>query len=427
MRRRLLLVLLLFSTAAVAAFAVPLLFSTAEERTQRFVISRTADLDRFATLSGDALRAEVVRYTELYGEEVVVVDARRAPVVESGLRAADPALAPVIDAALRNQPAAPVATVLPWTGGDVLFARPVGTGTKVAGAVVVRASTAAVAADVTRGWAWVLTGALAAAALGVAVTFVVARWLLRPLRELERGVLAVTAGERGAHVAGGGPTELRALAESFNRMSDAVTEAADQQRRLIADTSHQLRNPLAALRLRVDLRADDEATAAEVDRLETLLDGMLALATAEHKATERAAGAEVRRADLGAMLLDRVDAWRPAADRAGVRLSVETGEPVSVAADLAQVLDVLLDNGIKYGAQTVHIRQEGGSVVVSDDGPGIAEADLGRATDRFWRGSAGKGTGLGLAIADRLVAAHGGTLRLASVRPHGLAVHLDLR
>ncbi|MFD1152407.1 sensor histidine kinase, partial [Saccharothrix hoggarensis] len=122
MRRRLLLVLLSFSAAAVAAFAVPLLSFTAAERTQRFVLTRTADLDRFAALAqqaettGDnaALADEVAAYFELYGEPVVVVDARRAPVARAGLTADDPALAPVLDAALRNQPTRAVPPVLLW-------------------------------------------------------------------------------------------------------------------------------------------------------------------------------------------------------------------------------------------------------------------------------------------------------------------------
>ncbi|MEU4745502.1 sensor histidine kinase, partial [Actinosynnema sp. NPDC023658] len=112
MRRRLLLVLLLFSAAAVAGFAVPLLSATAAERTQRFVLTRTGDLDRFAALAqqaettGDSatLVDEVTAYVELYGDPVVVVDARRRPVAQAGLTADDPALARVLDAALRNQP-----------------------------------------------------------------------------------------------------------------------------------------------------------------------------------------------------------------------------------------------------------------------------------------------------------------------------------
>ncbi|MET1075014.1 MAG: HAMP domain-containing sensor histidine kinase, partial [Umezawaea sp.] len=435
MRRRLLVVLLLFSATAVTAFALPLLSSTAAERTQRFVISRTSDVDRFAALAtGDraALIAEIAAYTAVYDEPVLVVDGQRRVVARSGdLDPADPTLAGALDAALRNQPAAPVPTVRPWSTDPVVFARPVGTGTGVAGVVVLRASTQRAAADVAVGWAWVLAGALAAALACVLLAQVVARWLLRPLADLAGGVRAVASGQQRAHVAGGsGPRELRELSESFNRMSDAVAEAADQQRRLIADTSHQLRNPLAALRLRMDTlsaRVGPDGTygaaVAEVERLESLLDGLLALATAESTATEVAAGGrEPALADLGAVVSDRADFWAADAE-------VPTGLAILVRcpeSDLAQVLDVLLDNAIKHGAGgrvTMGADRTAGTawVEVADDGPGLPPDDLALATTRFWRGGGdSRGTGLGLAIADRLATARGGTLDLAAGGPHGL-------
>ncbi|GAA3627848.1 signal transduction histidine kinase [Lentzea atacamensis] len=418
MRQRLLLVLLLFSLSAVTAFAVPLLMSTASERTQQFVISRTADLDRFATLPADVVVSEALRYHEIYGEEVVVVNAAGEPVVEAGMKIAE--VSAQIDAALRNQPAAPVPTVMPWSGGDVLFARPVGTGTKVAGAVVLRASTSVAALDVARRWAFVLAGALLAACACVLLALVVARWLLRPLKELDRGVRAVAEGQRRTHVADtAGPAELRALSESFNRMSDAVAEAADQQRRLIADASHQLRNPMAALRLRVDMLPSNGSLLTEVERLESLLDGLLALASAESTATERAAGGvEPELADLQVVAHDRVDAWRAAAHSAGATITVEdraAGLVRCAVSDLAQVLDVLLDNAIKYGGPEITVICDRATLIVRDNGDGLSEEDIARATERFWRGDdSQRGTGLGLAIAERIVTAHDGTLTLRS-------------
>ncbi|MEU4766831.1 HAMP domain-containing sensor histidine kinase [Actinosynnema sp. NPDC023794] len=447
MRRRLLLVLLLFSAAAVAAFAVPLLSSTAAERTQRFVLTRTGDLDRFAALAqqaettGDkaALEDEVAAYVELYGEPVVVVDARRQPVAQAGLTSDDPALARVLDAALRNQPASSVPTLKPWSSGHVVFARPVGTGTRVAGAVVLRASVDRAAADVTTRWLLVLGGALAAAVISILLVLAVTRWLLKPLAELAIGVRAVAEGERRAHVAGSsGPPEVRELSESFNRMSDAVTEAADQQRRLIADASHQLRNPMAALRLRMDTLSGQvkpegvrayTAGVAEIERLESLLDGLLALASAESAATEVAAGGrEPELADVGAVAVDRAGFWQVPLPRTPA-LAVLVRCPES---DLAQVLDVLLDNAVKYGgAVRVSLgadRAAGvGWVEVHDDGPGLSEEELALATSRFWRGRSGQpGTGLGLAIADQLVKARHGVLRLSSADGFTARVTLPL-
>ncbi|MGI5500995.1 ATP-binding protein [Lentzea sp. CA-135723] len=428
MRQRLLLVLLLFSLSAVTAFAFPLLMSTANERTQQFVISRTADLDRFATLPVDVVVSEAERYAEVYGEEIVVVDAAGTPVVESGMTADD--VSAQIDAALRNQPAKTVPTVLPWSGGDVLFARPIGIGTKVAGAVVLRASTQVAALDVARRWALVLAGALLAACACVLLALVVSRWLLRPLKELDRGVRAVAAGQRRTHVADtAGPAELRALSESFNRMSDAVAEAADQQRRLIADASHQLRNPMAALRLRVDMLPSNGSLLTEVERLESLLDGLLALASAESTATERAAGGvEPELADLQIVAHDRVDAWRAAAQAEGVTITIDDrahGLVQCAVSDLAQVLDVVLDNAIRYGATEVRVICDRATLTVRDNGPGLSKKDIKHATERFWRGDdSRRGTGLGLAIAERIVTAHDGKLKLHS--DNGLVVTVEL-
>jgi signal transduction histidine kinase len=292
MRSRLLVALLAFA-AAVAGFAWPLLMSTSAGRTQRLVISRTADLDRFAALADQALSAgdipsldaELHRYTELYGEGLLVVDTRRSRVLAtSTLDPGDPAVRSVIDGALRNQPARSVSDIRPWSDSPVLLARPIGTGTRVAGAIVLGVSVGAAADDITRAWALILAGALLAAMVCTGLAFLVSRWVLRPVSSLESAVRALTSGTPRAHVPLGGPPELRTLELGFNRMSDALAGAADQQRRLVADASHQLRNPMAALRLRIDTlgtTSPDQSTytsvVTELERLESLLDSLITL------------------------------------------------------------------------------------------------------------------------------------------------------
>jgi signal transduction histidine kinase len=451
-------VLVAFALAAVAAFALPLLASTAEQRTQQLLISRNADVDRFVVLAQQAvetgepatLAAEAARYAEVYGDAVVVVDAHRRPLAQAGgLCATDGGVRALVESALRNQPGPAPPALRPWSSAPALFARPVGTGTRVAGVVVLRSSVTSAAADVTARWAVIAAGALLAGLAFVLLAVVLARWVLRPLHELAGGVHAVTAGRRAQVPALAGPKELRALATSVNAMSEAVLDAAEQQRRLIADASHQLRNPMAALRLRVDSLAPRvdrggehayRAAAVEVERLEALLDGLLALAVADSTATRFAAGA-AEPADVASVLAERVDAWRPAAERAGVRLDPVPAhaDPVLAAcpeAELAQILDVLLDNAVRYAGRGAHVRSgcdpgAAGNVLlhVVDDGPGLSEGELARATERFWRaqrsGQPG-GTGLGLAIAKRQVEARGGTLTLRTAHPHGLVVTVQL-
>ncbi len=457
MRRRLLVVLSAFALAAVAGFAVPLLQSTAAGRTQEFVLTRAGDLDRFAALAQQAtgpagagtLAQEVQAHHAVYGEGVAVVDRAGRPIVEAGLRADDPAVAAAVDAALRNQPAARPDGLRPWSADPILFARPIGTGTQVGGAVVLRAEPAAAAADIATAWAAVLLGALLAALACAALALLLARWVLRPIRELAAGVGEVAAGHPGAHVSPrAGPAELRELAAAFNRMSDAVATSAEEQRRLVADTSHQLRNPLAALRLRVDTldphvadagRPTYRSTVVELDRLEALLDGLLDLASAESRATALAAeGRPDDHVELTAVVAERLDAWRLAALRAGVRLEATSPpgpvEAACTASEVEQLLDVLLDNAVKYAGDgaTAEISVRSGDgrarIEVRDDGPGLPADQLRQATRRYWRapGSAARGSGLGLPIAERLVTARGGTLRVSSPPGAGLVVTIEL-
>ncbi|GAA3570169.1 HAMP domain-containing sensor histidine kinase [Amycolatopsis ultiminotia] len=456
MRARLLAVLVTFALAGVAAFAVPLLSATADQRTQQLIISRSSDVERFVVLaqqavdSGDlmALTAEARRYSWLYGDAVLVVDTQRVPLVQTGgLTAEDPSLQGLVEATLRNQPGPRVEQVTPWSDEPVLFTRPVGTGTRVSGVVVLRASATRAAADVGARWGAVAAGALLVAALFVLLSILLARWMVRPLVQLENGVLAVAGGRRAQVPERSGPRELRSLAASVNRMSEAVVEAAGQQRRLVADTSHQLRNPMAALRLRLDSLAADvgahptyDAAVAEVERLDRILDGLLTLATAESTSTRLAAGEDAEPADLAAVVAERVDAWRLSADEAGATLVPRAGhtDPVLVCtpeSELAQLLDVLLDNAVHHAGRgaTITAGWETGeatvTLLVTDDGPGLPPEDLSRATERFWRAGgegAPRGTGLGLAIAREQTRARGGVLELRAVEPHGLQVRVTL-
>ncbi|MGC7099672.1 sensor histidine kinase [Amycolatopsis lurida] len=454
MRARLLVALLAFALVAVAGFAVPLLSATAEQRTQQLVISRNADVDRFVLLaqqaveSGDTamLRTEAEAYRALYNEPVLVVDAHRRPLVDSpDLNLGQQPVRERVEATLRNQATPAPETLRPWSADPVVFARPVGPSTRVAGVVLLRASVDTAAADVGRRWLLTGLGAVAAALAFAALAWLFTRWVLKPLHQLEDGVLAVTGGRRAQVPASTGPKELRVLAGEFNQMSDAVLESAEQQRRMVADASHQLRNPMAALRLRVDSlapRVDESgqrtylATVTEVERLESLLDGLLALAVAETTATRAAAAGSAEHAGLAGVLAERVDAWRPSADQSDVDIKV--GEVPAVLlrcpeADLAQILDVLLDNAISHGgpelALSASVHGDQAVLLVRDNGPGLSEEERAKATERFWRrggDGAPRGTGLGLAIAERLTSAHGGALSLHATEPHGLTVRVEL-
>jgi signal transduction histidine kinase len=241
---------------------------------------------------------------------------------------------------------------------------------------------------------------------------------------------------RSRVAASGGPPELRRLAVSFNEMADNVEDVLEQQRAFVADASHQLRNPLAALLLRIELLAlelpegNEEIASVRTEgkRLAQVLDDLLDLALAEH------AAADLQLTDIGALTGERVASWRPVAEDKGVRLTLEGTSAVTAWADpiaLSSALDAVVDNALKFTPEGEEVRVtvdsdgDGVTVVVADRGPGLTEQELERIGDRFWRSNRHqnvKGSGLGLSISRVLLSAGGGSISYARNEPHGLRV-----
>lgn len=480
MRARLLLVLAVLGAIVVTAFAVPLALSTAEARTRELVADRQADLQRFAGLADDYVRTgapgllqdEMDAYHDLYGEGLAVVSTRGISSYSVGVAPEDPHVAGAVNSVLRNQRSATPEVLAPWGTSDVVLAQSVGTGTQVNGAVVIVASTERARADIGVRWLLIGLGMVTALALFGLLAVSVSRWVLRPLDRLSHRIrtLAETlpptsppSPPDGGDPApaeeadGTGPPELRALFRSFSTMASAVEHSAEAQRRLIADTAHQLRNPLAALQLRLDTleplipprgRTGYGRALSESLRLQHLLRDLLALSSAEVP-RDSSPGTE-RRCLPSLVAADRVDFWSGMARRAGVDLVAPDVHARSWAAisgeDLQQIMDVLLDNVCKYAGRgataVVRIQHHDDpvrhpppvTVEVADDGTGVPAEDLAQLTDRFFRSTSrsadhdapSSGTGLGLAIVDALVKANGGRLLLAGTPGGGLTARILL-
>ncbi|MFZ2526937.1 MAG: HAMP domain-containing sensor histidine kinase [Rhodococcus sp. (in: high G+C Gram-positive bacteria)] len=466
MRRRVLAVLLVFAAVAVVAFAVPLALATSAGRTQELRLSREADATHFASLAGQTqapgratlLWEEVARYHELYGEGVLIVDARGNVRAEAGLSPDDADVAAAVTAGLRNQKQGISGSLTPWSADRVLSAVPVGTGAQVDGAVVLDVSTRAARESIRTLWLVIVVGALVALAAVTVVAIALSRWTVRPLGALTARVGALadavpsprprvrrSAGRPSGRYSG--PPEVQELAKAFDAMSGAVQASGQAQRQLIADTAHQLRNPLAALHFRLDSLGPHVAeagtetyrrTAMEVDRLGGILDGLLALAVAESPAESADDETAHGGCDVDAVLADRVDAWTEALAESGMNLLFpQPAEPLVAdfrSSHLSQILDVLLSNAHAYAGRGSTVRIDTGrsgsgiEIRVSDDGIGVSDDEIGKLSSRFFRGSgaAQQGTGLGLSIATALVEGGGGTLTVAAARPHGLQVALML-
>jgi signal transduction histidine kinase len=230
------------------------------------------------------------------------------------------------------------------------------------------------------------------------------------------------------------------LTRSFNDMAERVTDSLRRQRDFVAQASHQMRNPLTTLMLRVEElgafieesagRADHRMALEETMRLGRILDGLLALAKAER-------GQETLEAsDAAQTAEERVAAWLPLAIRREITLTCtrpEQARVLAVPTAVGQSLDALIDNALKFagvGAVVrVEVRAENGTVDVHviDDGPGLSDESRQRANERFWRAPDVQnvdGAGLGLPIAMVLVESSGGRLDLLPAVPAGLDVRL---
>lgn len=237
--------------------------------------------------------------------------------------------------------------------------------------------------------------------------------------------------------------ELGDLSASFNRMAEQLGEAFETlqaaelaQRRFVANASHEMRTPIAALKGSIELLEDGAVEKpeardrflhtmhVEVDRLQRLVDELFTLAQLDSGRVVldlAPAAADRLVTDVGVIM-------RPLATDAGIELAVETpaaGVTASMDRDrVAQVLLGFVDNALKHtpsgGTVTVFAREDVADVVlgVCDTGPGIAPDALPHVFDRFFRGDtpagASRGTGLGLSIAQELVEAHGSSIAVAS-------------
>lgn len=271
----------------------------------------------------------------------------------------------------------------------------------------------------------VALGLLAGAPPLIVFSAALAWWVtghaLRPVTAIRTGLAAVTGSELDRRVPDpGGADEIAQLARTVNDTLDRLERSDARQRQFTADASHELRNPLAAVRARLEVALRDPdresvaAALADTERLQAIAADLLLLARLD-------GGPAPRTEPVDLALLAAEDAARRPGPRVPLRL--DAGAPVPAAGDparLERALANLVDNALRYARTGVVVRaaaEDGWALLeVTDDGPGIPEADRDRVFERFVRldadrGRAGGGTGLGLAIAREIARAHGGEVR----------------
>jgi signal transduction histidine kinase len=265
--------------------------------------------------------------------------------------------------------------------------------------------------------------ALAVLVLG---SYVAARRITRRLSRLERGVEAFGRGELEVRVDEQGRDEVARLARAFNRASARIAGLVAQQRRMLQSASHELRSPLARVRMAIELLADpDTAEAqraelhAQAERDVEELDALIADLLLAERLNDSELPREFSRVAL-------TDVAREECARVGAVCSAEPAELVGNARMLRSLTRNLLENARRYGKPpiTLTLTRRGAELVlwVDDCGGGVAEADRERIFEPFYRPaghSEGRdgGVGLGLALVRSVAQHHGGTVRYLARAP----------
>ncbi|WP_327729791.1 HAMP domain-containing histidine kinase [Streptomyces sp. NBC_00487] len=339
-----------------------------------------------------------------------------------------------------------IATVVGRAGAESESDSDSDSGVSAQGAVRVTLPTTMVHARVFAVWLLLALVGLTVLTGVAAVAFAFARWTGRPIRQLEEATHRLAEGGAATSVVvTSGPPEVRSLAAAFNTTAARLEHLLASQRAFAGEASHQLKTPLAALRLRLENLEPDiarrarptlDAAVTETDRLARMVEGLLAMARLEEAA---AIPAQV---DLGAICAERHRTWGPLFEREGVSLVLfagVVGPVVAVPGAVEQILDNLLSNALRASPTRSTVTMELRLLVparralrdsrpswvdlhVTDEGPGMTPEQRARAFDRFWRapGAPKGGTGLGLSLVQRLAHASGGEVALREAATGGL-------
>jgi signal transduction histidine kinase len=262
-------------------------------------------------------------------------------------------------------------------------------------------------------------------------TYLLARGMTHRIERLRVGVDSLGGGDLEARVPVSGNDEISDLARGFNRTADRIQQLVGAQRSMLTLVSHELRSPLARLRMAIELLAEQpdpdllRQARRDIAELDELIEQLLLASRLQ------AAGAPARR--------DRVDLLALAAEE-GARVGAEvSGDPVQVEGDpvyLRRLLRNLLENARRYGGEgsieaRVDVLRSSVRVTISDHGPGVPEQERERIFEPFYRIQDSEertrgGAGLGLALVRQIARHHGGDARCLTREGGGTTFQVDL-
>jgi signal transduction histidine kinase len=272
---------------------------------------------------------------------------------------------------------------------------------------------------------------LIAAALGTILTGAAAAWLAgrvsRPLSALAFAADEVARKRTAPRLVPQGPHDMRRAAEAFNEMSDRVTRTLESQRQLLSAVGHDLRTPLAAMRITAEFVDDEEVR----DRLTRNLDELQSLTESVLSAARSGPGEEQRRVDLGTLIEsvcdDLIEMHQP------VQVDIDGVAPCSCRPnEIRRAVRNLIENAVRYGGTARVTLKPGPDMFVAtieDDGPGIPDNRLEEVFEPFVRLEKSRnnttgGAGLGLTLARSIAREHGGDIILENRKSGGQIVGL---
>jgi len=415
---------------------------TALERDSFVIAGRSEEvLESPETVSKNVMWNAVHAYSKRSGARVMVMDSRGIVVSASNSTTTlgtSYASRPEIKQALAGTVTSGTRYSTSLHHSLLYVAVPVLNGKRILGAVRVTFPASFVDATVSKRIQGITTVAGITLLLALIVAILLASSITRRLTDLKETTEDFAQGNHDvrANTHEGAP-EIRALASSFNSMAEQLTHLIAQQRAFAGDASHQLRTPLTALQLRLEragemvesdphgARARIEAAMLETDRLQRLVEGLLALSRTENLNT-----ITLDAIDLASIVRERADGWMALAAEHNVTLALDLPQSAMVlsqAGIIEQVLDNFIDNALEVAPahSTINIAltfdRRSTTLHVQDEGPGLPEEDLARAFNRFWRARSDiHGSGLGLAIVERLMEACNGDAELVNRIPQGL-------
>lgn len=273
---------------------------------------------------------------------------------------------------------------------------------------------------------------------GVLGGILIRRALLARIHGIQQTVAAIMRGDLSHRLSvRSSGDELDTLSQTINRLLEQIEQLVHGVANVSNSIAHDLRTPLAELRSRLEelalTRPPTDEAFAEIDAAVADVDGVIRIFNALLRLAEIDAGmrrSDFIEVDISDLAAKAVEFYLPAAELKSLSTSFHDPGPVWVHGDrvlLAQAINNLIDNSLKYVAGGGHIevevvsRSEGSvAVIVADDGPGIPDAEKPKAAQRFFRGDASRGTpgvGLGLSLVEAVAKLHGGTLDLGDNHP----------